>query len=248
MSQPNYPRDRMLPTRLVRERYLIVDRTINQSIDRGILPSPCVSMACATGAKVTWRSASGKACLPATPEVFLPNRKGGSAASSMASEAATDIERFHRVPIEDEIKRRSIELKLQGAEFVGPCPVCDIVPSVAVPHAALPAFARCAARPIARPQRSAGANTICHRGWEDMSLGALWERLNNPRQTSQSTIEAILVAVRTRGLAALKEPANLERLRRCDAKAQAEIDRRIDTLFELGILEKRFRDPIAGRH
>ena len=75
-------------------------------------------------------------------------------------------------------------------------------------------------------------------GWENMSLGALWEQLNNPRRTPQSTIEAILVAVRTRGLAALREQANLERLRRCDAKAQAEIDRRIDKLFELGILEK----------
>ena len=40
----------------------------------------------------------------------------------MASEAAADIERFHRVPIEDEIKRRGIELKLQGAEIVEPCP------------------------------------------------------------------------------------------------------------------------------
>jgi hypothetical protein len=40
MSQPNHPRDRMLPTRLVRERYLIVDRTINRWIDRGILPEP----------------------------------------------------------------------------------------------------------------------------------------------------------------------------------------------------------------
>jgi hypothetical protein len=30
MSQPNHPRDRILPTRLVRERYLIVDRTINR--------------------------------------------------------------------------------------------------------------------------------------------------------------------------------------------------------------------------
>ena len=30
----------------------------------------------------------------------------------------------HCVPIEDEIKRRGIELKRQGAELVGPCPVC----------------------------------------------------------------------------------------------------------------------------
>jgi phage/plasmid primase-like uncharacterized protein len=33
-------------------------------------------------------------------------------------------ERAHCVPIEDEIKRRGIELKRQGAELVGPCPVC----------------------------------------------------------------------------------------------------------------------------
>jgi hypothetical protein len=88
MSQPNHPRDRMLPTRLVRERYLIVT---GQSTDGSIeasSPSPCVSMACATGAKATWHSASAKACLPATPQVFLHNRQGGSAASSMASEAA----------------------------------------------------------------------------------------------------------------------------------------------------------------
>jgi Toprim domain-containing protein/CHC2-type zinc finger protein len=35
-----------------------------------------------------------------------------------------DIESAQRVSIEDEIRRRGIELKRQGAEFVGPCPVC----------------------------------------------------------------------------------------------------------------------------
>ena len=156
----------------------------------------------------------------------------------MASEAATDIERFHRVPIEDEIKRRSIELKLQGAELVGPCPVCE--------HCSICGCAPCGTPGFCQMCREADRKAAAQRrrehdlpqGWEDMSLGALWERLNNPWRTSPSTIEAILVAVRTRGLAALKEPANLERLHRCDAKAQAEIDRRIDTLFELGILEK----------
>jgi hypothetical protein len=54
--------------------------------------------------------------------------------------------------------------------------------------------------------------------------------------TPQSTIEAIMVAVRARGIGALKEPANLDRLRQCDAKAKAEIDRRIDALFQQGIL------------
>lgn len=36
----------------------------------------------------------------------------------------TDIEHARSVPIEDEIKRRRIQLKRQGAERVGPCPVC----------------------------------------------------------------------------------------------------------------------------
>ena len=51
-------------------------------------------------------------------------------------------------------------------------------------------------------------------------------------------IEAVMYCVRARGLGALKERANLDRLRQCDATAQTEIDRRIDKLFELGILEK----------
>ena len=67
---------------------------------------------------------------------------------------------------------------------------------------------------------------------ENMSLGALWERLNDPRRTDQTNIEAIMVAVRTGGLAALNEPANIQRLGRCDAQARAEINRRIASLRE----------------
>jgi phage/plasmid primase-like uncharacterized protein len=37
---------------------------------------------------------------------------------------ASDVEYARRVPIEDEISRRGIELKRQGAELVGPCPAC----------------------------------------------------------------------------------------------------------------------------
>ena len=37
---------------------------------------------------------------------------------------ASDVEHARRVPIEDEIRRRAIELKRQGAELVGPCPAC----------------------------------------------------------------------------------------------------------------------------
>ena len=50
------------------------------------------------------------------------------------------------------------------------------------------------------------------------------------RPTPQTTIEALMHSVRERGLAALKEPANLERLARCDKAALAQIDARIAKL------------------
>jgi hypothetical protein len=50
------------------------------------------------------------------------------------------------------------------------------------------------------------------------------------RATPEVTVEAVLHCARTRGLAALKEPKNIERLSRCDAAAKAEIDRRIAKL------------------
>jgi hypothetical protein len=66
--------------------------------------------------------------------------------------------------------------------------------------------------------------------WDKMSLGALWVQLSQARRTPQTTIEAIMYSVRGRGIAALKEPANVERLRRCDAAALAQIDARISKL------------------
>jgi hypothetical protein len=54
------------------------------------------------------------------------------------------------------------------------------------------------------------------------------------RGTPQTTIEAIMWSVRSRGLAALKEPATLERLSRCDEHARKEIDQRIETLKAAG--------------
>jgi hypothetical protein len=73
------------------------------------------------------------------------------------------------------------------------------------------------------------------------TLVARWERTHPyqgdrvattdiPRPTPEATIEAIMHAVRERGLAALKEPATAERLSRCDASAKAEIERRIANL------------------
>jgi hypothetical protein len=52
------------------------------------------------------------------------------------------------------------------------------------------------------------------------------------RPTSQTTIEAILHCIRVRGIKALKEPANVKRLRRFDAAAKAQIDSRIKKLID----------------
>jgi hypothetical protein len=45
--------------------------------------------------------------------------------------------------------------------------------------------------------------------------------------TSQATVEALMYCVRERGIQALKEPANIERLRRCDKAAKAQVNERI---------------------
>jgi hypothetical protein len=58
-----------------------------------------------------------------------------------------------------------------------------------------------------------------------------------PRPTPQSVIEAVLVSVRARGLAALREPASVERLSRCDSVAKAEINSRIAKIEAAGLLK-----------
>ncbi len=68
--------------------------------------------------------------------------------------------------------------------------------------------------------------------WRAMSLDRLYAELNDwrPHPTPQVTIEAIMHAVRQRGVAALQEPATRERLSRCDPNALAEIKRRTTAL------------------
>jgi hypothetical protein len=68
---------------------------------------------------------------------------------------------------------------------------------------------------------------------QDVTLERAWFEINDPRShpTPQATIEAILHCVRERGVAALKEPANLESLAHCDAEAKAAIDKRIRRLM-----------------
>ena len=70
--------------------------------------------------------------------------------------------------------------------------------------------------------------------WNTMSIDALYRTLNNFRATPQTTVEAIMLAVRERGLAALKEAANVERLVRCDQVARRQINERITRLYEQG--------------
>src|SRR5262249_37364058 len=61
---------------------------------------------------------------------------------------------------------------------------------------------------------------------------SVWNEINDPRNypTPQSVIEAVLHCVRERGVAALNEPANVERLSRCDEAARAEINHRLAKL------------------
>jgi hypothetical protein len=62
-------------------------------------------------------------------------------------------------------------------------------------------------------------------------INADWDDIRRQRRTPQTTIEAIMYTVRTRGVAALKEPANIERLSRCDGAAKDEINQRIARLI-----------------
>jgi hypothetical protein len=78
---------------------------------------------------------------------------------------------------------------------------------------------------------------------DDVSLERAWSELNDPRNrpTPKTTIDAIMFAVRERGLAALKKPATAQRLEHCDEAAKAEIERRIANLPKgLGDAEKGF--------
>jgi len=68
--------------------------------------------------------------------------------------------------------------------------------------------------------------------YQEGSLDATYDRILRSRPTPQSTIEAVLHCVRERGLAALKEPASLERLSQCDGAARAQINARITRLLK----------------
>jgi hypothetical protein len=77
----------------------------------------------------------------------------------------------------------------------------------------------------------------------DRELLARWERdfphrsrsKPRPRQrAAQSTLDAIVYTVRHRGIAALKEPKNLDRLARCNAEQRANLNNRIEKIISIG--------------
>src|SRR5262249_26508053 len=72
--------------------------------------------------------------------------------------------------------------------------------------------------------------------WNTMSIDALYRALNTRGSTPQATVEAVMFAVRERGLGALKEPANIERLLRCDEAARTQINHRIALIDHKGSL------------
>jgi hypothetical protein len=91
---------------------------------------------------------------------------------------------------------------MRTAGVVSPCDVCESEPCMS------PSF--CEACRQADAKREAKRKRV-----SDLKS----------RPTPQATIEAIKQSVRDRGVAALKEAANRERLSQCDNAARAEIDR-----------------------
>jgi hypothetical protein len=84
-------------------------------------------------------------------------------------------------------------------------------------------------------RRVEGAETLRARRLlaEDVSFERAYSEINDPRSrpTPDVTIDTVVYAVQARGLAVLREPAILHILHACDARAEAEIDRRIDELI-----------------
>ena len=69
---------------------------------------------------------------------------------------------------------------------------------------------------------------------DDVSLVSAWTLIKKRHATCQVTIEALWQSVAERTvLELLTDPANQERLRRCDAAALAEINRRIAKLTKV---------------
>jgi len=109
------------------------------------------------------------------------------------------------------------------------CPAREFCPNCGQSPCVNPSFCALSAGAGAPDER-----TRLHRELldEKVSLEAAYRRLNDPARfpTPRTMIEAILYCVRERGVAALDEPEDIERLRRCDAAALAKINQHIAEL------------------
>ena len=65
----------------------------------------------------------------------------------------------------------------------------------------------------------------------EISLDRTWNEIREKRPTSKATVDAVVLAVRDRGLGALEEPTTAQRPAECDAAARAEITRQISLIF-----------------
>ncbi len=70
---------------------------------------------------------------------------------------------------------------------------------------------------------------------DEVSLVSAWTLIQRRHATARATIEALCESVKERGIEALTDPTNQDRLRRCDAAAIAEINRRIATLTKVAV-------------
>jgi len=111
------------------------------------------------------------------------------------------------------------------------CPAREFCPNCGQSPCVNPSFCALSAGAGAPDER-----TRLHRELldEKVSLEAAYRRLNDPARfpTPRTMIEAILYCVRERGIAALDESKNQQRLSECDEAAKAEINRRIAKLRE----------------
>ena len=78
-----------------------------------------------------------------------------------------------------------------------------------------------------RPNRSEHHRQLRALLCDDVSLVSAWTLIQRRHATARATIEAMCESVKERGVEALTDPNNQDRLRRCDAAAIAEINRRI---------------------
>ena len=68
---------------------------------------------------------------------------------------------------------------------------------------------------------------------DDVSLVSAWTLIQRRQATARATIEAMWQSIQEKGVEALADPDNQDRLRRCDAAAIAEINRRITELTKV---------------